>query len=98
MGETWKAMAEASRGQILVLPKDGEETPSEIAGNFGFTISALSTHLRAPREANLVSERESGQNRFYPPYLGEMSDMVRSFEEFWNDSLSRLKSHAESKQ
>ncbi|HYB06869.1 MAG TPA: metalloregulator ArsR/SmtB family transcription factor [Nitrososphaerales archaeon] len=98
MGDHWKAMADASRRQILVLLKDGEKTPSEIAGNFDFTLPALSTHLRVLREANLVSERKSGQNRFYSLNRREMSEMVRFFEEFWDDSLIRLKRHAESKQ
>ena len=95
MGDTWKAVADGNRRQILLLLKDGEKTPSEIAGNFEFTFPALSTHLRVLREADLVSERRSGQNRFYSVNREKMSEMIRFLDEFWGDSLARLKRHAE---
>jgi len=95
MGDSWKAVADGSRRQILLLLKDGEKTPGEMAGHFDFSLPALSTHLRVLREADLVSERKSGQNRFYSVNTEKMNDMVRFFDEFWDDSLSRLKRHAE---
>jgi len=97
MGDTWKAVADGSRRQILLLLKDGEKTPSEIVGNFDFTLPALSTHLRILREANLVSERKAGQNRFYSVNTEKMSEMMRFFDVFWDNSLQRLKRHAEGK-
>jgi DNA-binding transcriptional ArsR family regulator len=95
MGDSWKAVADGNRRQILLLLKDGEKTPSEMAGNFDFTLPALSTHLRVLREANLVSERKVGQNRFYSVNTEKMSEMLRFFDEFWDDSLRKLKRHAE---
>jgi DNA-binding transcriptional ArsR family regulator len=97
MGDSWKAMAHGSRRQILLLLKDGEKTPGEMAGNFDFTLPALSIHLKVLKEANLVSERKVGQNRFYSVNTEEMTGMVRFFDEFWSDSVSRLKRHAEGK-
>jgi len=97
MGDSWKAVADGSRRQILLLLKDGEKTPSQIAGNFDFSLPALSTHLRVLREAELVSERKAGQNRFYSVNTEKVTDMMRFFDEFWDDGLSRLKRHAEGK-
>jgi len=97
MGDTWKAVADGNRRQILLLLKDGEKTPSEMSRNFDFTLPALSTHLRVLREADLVSERKAGQKRYYSLNRNRMSEMTRFFDEFWDDSLNRLKRHAEEK-
>ena len=95
MGSSWKAMADDSRRQLLLLLKDGEKTPTQMAQSFDFTLPALSTHLRVLREAGLVNERRSGQNRFYSVNRDKMSEMVSFFDGFWDDKLARLKKHVE---
>jgi ArsR family transcriptional regulator len=65
MGSSWKAIADDNRRQMLLLLKDGEKTPTEMAKSFEFTLPAVSTHLRVLKDAGLVSERKVGQNRFY---------------------------------
>jgi len=95
MGSSWKAMADDSRRQLLLLLKDGEKTPTQMAESFDFTLPALSTHLRVLREAGLVNERRSGQNRFYSVNRDKMSEMVSFFDGFWDDKLARLKQHVE---
>ena len=97
MGSSWKAMADDKRRQMLLLLKDGEKTPTEMAQSFDFTLPALSTHLRVLRDAGLVTDRKVGQNRYYSVNREMMSEMVLFFDSFWEDSLSRLKRHAESK-
>ena len=42
----WKAVADDNRRQMLLLLKDEEKTPTQMASNFDFTLPALSTHLR----------------------------------------------------
>ncbi|HUI24354.1 MAG TPA: metalloregulator ArsR/SmtB family transcription factor [Nitrososphaerales archaeon] len=96
MGDTWKAMADGNRRQILLLLREGEKTPSEIAGNFEFTLPALSTHLRVLREAELVGDRKVGQKRYYSVNRKKMTEMMSFFDGFWDDNLSRLKRHVES--
>ena len=97
MGDTWKAVADGSRRQILLLLKDGEKTPGEIARNFEFTLPALSTHLRVLREADLVGERKVGQKRYYSLNREKITEMMSFFDGFWDDSLNRLKRHVESR-
>jgi len=97
MGDTWKAVADGSRRQILLLLKDGEKTPTEIARNFEFTLPALSTHLRVLREAELVGERKAGQKRYYSLNREKMTEMMRFFDGFWDESLNRLRRHVESR-
>jgi ArsR family transcriptional regulator, arsenate/arsenite/antimonite-responsive transcriptional repressor len=82
MGSPWKAVADDSRRQMLLILKDGEKTPSEIATHFDFTLPALSTHLKVLRDAGLVSERKKGQNRFYSVNRDSMSGMMQFFDLF----------------
>ncbi len=97
MGNSWKAMADDSRRQVLLLLKDGEKTPTEMAKSFEFTLPALSTHLRVLRDADLVREHKVGQNRFYSVNREKMSEMMLFFDGFWDDKLTRLKEHVENK-
>jgi ArsR family transcriptional regulator, arsenate/arsenite/antimonite-responsive transcriptional repressor len=75
MDSPWKAVADDSRRQILLMLKDGEKTPSEIATHFDFTLPALSIHLKVLSDAGLVSERKKGQNRFYSVNRYSMSEI-----------------------
>ena len=97
MGSTWKAIADDSRRQVLLLLKDGEKTPTQLSESFDFSMAALSTHLRVLRDADLVRERKVGQHRLYSVNREKMSEMMVFFEEFWDDALLSLKRHAESK-
>lgn len=90
-------MADESRRQVLLLLKDGEKTPTQMSKNFDFSMAALSTHLRVLRDADLVRERKVGQHRYYSVNRERMSEMRLFFEGFWDDALSNLKRHAESR-
>lgn len=98
MGSPWKAIADDSRRQILVMLKEKERTPTEIAAHFDFTLPALSTHLRVLKDAGLVSERREGQNRLYSVNREKMSEMMRFFDTFWDDRLRGLKEYVENKE
>ena len=98
MGSPWKAIADDSRRQILVMLKEKERTPTEIATHFDFTLPALSTHLRVLRDANLVSERKEGQKRLYSVNRDRISEMMRFFDAFWDDRLRGLKEYVENKE
>jgi ArsR family transcriptional regulator len=97
MGSPWKALADDSRRQVLMLLKNKERTPSEIATHFDFTLPALSTHLKVLRDAGLVNERREGQNRYYSVNRDGMSEMMRFFDQFWDDRLKTLKEYVENK-
>lgn len=98
MGSPWKAIADDSRRQILVMLKEKDRTPTEIATHFDFTLPALSTHLRVLRDAGLVSERREGQNRLYSVNRDKISEMMRFFDTFWDDRLKGLKEYVENKE
>ena len=98
MGSKWKAVADDSRRHVLLLLKDREKTPSEIATHFDFTLPALSTHLKVLKDAGLVNERREGQNRFYSVNKDAMSEMMQFLDLFWDDRLRSLKEYVENKE
>lgn len=98
MGSPWKAIADDSRRQILLILKERERTPTEIAAHFDFTLPALSTHLKVLRDAGLVSERKEGQNRFYAVNRAGMTEMAHFFDMFWDYNLRSLKEYVENKE
>jgi DNA-binding transcriptional ArsR family regulator len=98
MGSPWKALADDSRRQVLLLLKDKERTPSEIATHFDFTLPALSTHLKVLRDAGLVNERKEGQNRYYSVNRESMSEVMEFFDLFWDDRLKSLKEYVKNKE
>ena len=83
MGSPWKALADDSRRQILLLLKDEEMTPSQIRTRFLFTLPAVSAHLRVLKDAGLVVERRQGKHRFYSVNFEALSDLVGFFDGFW---------------
>lgn len=98
MSSAWKAIADDSRRQILLMLKDGEKTPSQIATHFDFTLPALSSHLSVLKTAGLVSERKEGQNRFYSINQKESLELVKFFESMWGYKLDSLKEFVENKE
>ena len=75
MGTVWKALADDSRRQVLLMLIDGEKSPSEMAAKFKFTMPALSTHLRILRDAGLIVERREGQRRLYSLNANGMNEL-----------------------
>jgi len=98
MGSPWKAIADDNRRQILLMLKDSEKTPSQIATHFNFSLAALSTHLKVLKDAGLVSERRKGQNRFYFINQKQSLELVKFFENMWGYKLDSLKEFVENKE
>jgi ArsR family transcriptional regulator, arsenate/arsenite/antimonite-responsive transcriptional repressor len=78
-----------------LLLKDKERTPREIAAYFDFTLPALSTHLKVLRDAGLVNDRREGQSKYYSVNKDSISEMMTSFDVFWDDRLKRFKEYVE---
>ena len=54
--ETFKALSDPVRRQILVLLKDGKKSAGEIAKEFDMTKAAVSYHMSQLKKANLILE------------------------------------------
>lgn len=61
----FKALADATRRQILEDLKAGELSAGEIASRFSISAPSISRHLGVLRNAGLVEERKDGNRVFY---------------------------------
>ena len=87
----FQALAEPRRREILRLVRDRPRSVNEIAERFDVTQQAISQHLKVLKDAGLVAVRPDGQRRLYvvrPEGLSALRDFL---DEFWPDSLQRLK-------
>ena len=63
--ETFKALSDPVRRQILVLLKDGKKSAGEIAKEFDMTQATVSYHLSQLKKANLILESKYKNFIFY---------------------------------
>lgn len=98
MGSPWKAISDDSRRQILLLLKNKEMTPSELARHFEFSMPAVSTHLRVLKDAELIKEQRQGKNIFYSIRQKQTLELMKFFEEIWGYKLDSLKEFVENKE
>ncbi|MGN0628377.1 MAG: autorepressor SdpR family transcription factor [Oscillospiraceae bacterium] len=54
--ETFKALSDPVRREILTMLKDGKKSAGEIAANFDMTAATVSYHLSQLKKADLVFE------------------------------------------
>ncbi len=91
-----KALAEPRRREILRLVWAAEMPASQIAARFeDITRSAVSQHLGVLRGAELVIERRVGTKRLYRANHDEMARLRDFLDDFWTESLDRLRDIAE---
>src|SRR5689334_18182131 len=91
--DVFRAVADPTRRQILRALADGERPVMALAGQFGITAPALSQHLKALREVDLVRVRRVGRERWYQLHarpLKQVRDFVNHFERFWGRKLDAL--------
>ena len=96
MDTALNALAEPRRREILKLVWSEERAAAEIAASFSdVTRSAISQHLGVLREAELVLERRDGVRRIYKANHEQMERVRHFLEEYWTESLDRLRDLAE---
>ena len=92
---TLRAIAEPRRRDILRLVQDAELPAGEIASHFDVTRPAISQHLRVLLDAGLVRMRRDGTRLFYRARPEGIEEVREFLEQFWDESLQRLKLAAE---
>lgn len=63
--ETFRALADPTRRDILGLLRKGEMTAGEIAKKFDMTKPSMSHHFGVLKEADLITSRREGQQIWY---------------------------------
>lgn len=83
LGQVFKAIADATRRQILETLRQGEQSAGAIAKKFDMTKPAISHHLAALKAAGLVADQRRGQRIIY-------SIKEDSIVAVWDHFLSKL--------
>ena len=95
MGSPWKAMSDDNRREILLLLEKKVIIPTEAAEHFNFILPALSPQLK---DANLITEKKEGKNRFYSLNRMKTLELVEFFEDMHKYNLKSLKEYIENKE
>ncbi len=92
---TFAALADPTRTQIVDAIAARPRTVNEIVGLFDVSQPAISKHLRVLREAGLVSVVPQGKTRVYhldPRPLRELDGWLQRYRKFWATKLDALES------
>jgi len=90
------ALADPTRRRMMDALRAGERSAGEIERALRIPQPAASKHLRALRQAGLVSMRKDAQRRLYrldPAPLAELDAWLEPYRRFWNDRLDALERH-----
>ena len=91
--DTFNAVAEPRRRQILDVLAGGERPVNDLVARLGLAQPQVSKHLRVLREVGTVDVREEGRHRYYRlngPALKPVHDWVKDYERFWSERFDRL--------
>ncbi len=77
MGDVWKALADPTRREILMMLRKGDRSAGEIADNFNISKPSISNHLNVLKQADLVGAEKQGQNVIYSLRTSVFEDMLQ---------------------
>jgi len=98
--DSFNAVAEPRRRDILVFLADRERPVSDIVVALAMEQPSVSKHLRVLREVGLVRMRQNGRRKFYrtnAAAIRPLYEWAGEFERFWRHTLIRVKERAEAK-
>ena len=91
--DTFNAVAESRRRQILDILAAGERPVNDLVRLLGLSQPQVSKHLRVLREVGAVDVREEGRQRLYrlnALALKPIHDWVKNYERSWSERFDRL--------
>ena len=88
--ETFKALSDPVRRNILEMLKKGRMSAGDIGGNFDMTGASISYHLNILKKAGLVTEKKEKNFIFYELNASVVEEVM-----LWLSSLKEGKSNEE---
>ena len=80
--ETFKALSDPVRREILVMLRDGKLSAGDIAKTFDLTAATVSYHLNQLKKAGLVSESKQKNFVFYELNASVFEEVMLWFSQF----------------
>lgn len=94
----FRALADPTRREILLMLRASDLTIADVAGNFDMTRAAVKKHLTVLSDGGLITVETRGReriNHLNPAGLAPVLNWLEFFDAFWDDKLSALKSAIE---
>jgi DNA-binding transcriptional ArsR family regulator len=89
-----KTLADPTRRAVYEnILQNGEATVGELVKRSHVSQPAISQHVRALRDAGLVSEERKGRQVFYRPQPGGLAplvDWIAHYSQFWRERFDRI--------
>jgi DNA-binding transcriptional ArsR family regulator len=89
------ALGDPTRRAIFELLRRGPRPVGDLARDLPVSRPAVSQHLRALKEAGLVTDRPVGNRRVYSVRAEALEDLRHYIDSFWAAALEGFKSVAE---
>ena len=65
MQNTWRALSDPTRREILTILKKGRMSAGDISAHFDVTDASISRHLSVLKDADLIRDKREGKFIFY---------------------------------
>ena len=96
--QTFKALGDPTRQQILGLLAMQDLTIAQVAGHFDMTRAGVKKHMKILEEGRLINVTPSGRERINTlnkDGFNVVADWVTYFDQFWDDKLGALRALVE---
>jgi DNA-binding transcriptional ArsR family regulator len=96
LSNTFSALADPTRREILAQLTTGEKTVSDLAEPFDMTMPAITKHLKVLEKANLIERSRKAQYRpcrLHPEPLKDIDEWMEQYRKFFEESFDRLDSY-----
>jgi DNA-binding transcriptional ArsR family regulator len=93
LDETFAALADPTRREILVALVDGDRSVSELAEPFDMSLPGISKHLTVLERAGLITRWREGRVRRCRLERGPLADALQwiaGYGRFWEESFDSL--------
>lgn len=89
----FRALADATRRDIVRRTLLGEETISKLARDYAMSFAAVQKHVTVLERASLVTKKSHGRERLVtanPNTIHRAQALLDSYEQIWRARISRL--------
>ncbi len=98
LDETFSALANPTRRNLMERLARGEATVTELAEPYEMSLAAVSKHLQVLESAGLVRRRVEGRKHHLsldPGRLNKATSWLTHFRDFWDESFTALEALVE---
>src|SRR5579859_6171511 len=99
--DVFQAIADPTRREILQLIAPQSLNVNSVADNFPVSRTAVYKHIKILTECGLIIMKQRGRERFCEARLerlGEVSDWVGQYRQYWNARLGALEDYLREQQ